>query len=340
MQTELPVFIYSGRIELRNTISITKEVLDTLEKNAKGVLVSMKKCGSFATEEDIVSLCQNFEKVQKDIKVDIAFIDYSPALFERIKKVSGKYPIKLFNSIQTATLFLNPKSLNEELKILLYEPNKAARDSIKKALTGSKYKLYIAKDNESYKNISQLEKIDITISQTVLNVKKASKAKPGKKLHISKNLVTNLPLFIDTAVETLSMITELDAQKSKHGIGNFKSDFDDMPLAALMKFSGSFSGTFFLIFPKSIACRTLSAMMGEEISDTDIEALKDGVGEFCNIITGSIKSKLQKKDLFITFELPKTYENVVEAASLVKGEEGIWIDMFLDKDPFYIFISS
>ena len=340
MTEDLPVFIYPGRIDLKNTINTTKDILDVLTKDSKGILISMQKCGSYAKEDEIEAFGKSLKDLQNSIKVDIALIDYSPALFDRIKYITSKYSIKLLNSEDAATLFLNPKSLKEELKILLYEPDQEACTKIKKALAGSKYKLYIAKDNMSYKNIIQLEKIDITISQTMLTPKEVPKGTPGKSLKLSKELVSNLPLFIDTAVETLTTLTALDAQKSKHGIGHFNNSFEDAPLAALMKFSGPFTGTFFLIFPKSIACKTIGAMLGEEIDPEDTEALKDGVGEFCNIITGSIKNKLQGKDLFMTFELPQTYGSIQEIAKTVEKEEGIWIDMLLEKDPFYIFISQ
>lgn len=340
MNNDLPVFTYPGRIELKNTVNVIKNILDVAQKDTKGILVSLQKCGSYAKDEEVDAFGKSMHELQESTKVDIALIDYSPALFERIKHISNTHAIKLLNSAEAARLFLNPKSLKEELKILLYEPDKVACGKIKKALEGSKYKLYVANDNQSYKNITQLEKIDITISQTMLTTKEMSKQSEGKHLKLSKELVSNLPLFIDTAVETLMTLTALDAQKSKHGIGHFKSTFDDTPLAALMKFSGPFTGTFFLIFPKSIACKTLAAMMGEEVDPEDTEALKDGVGEFCNIITGSIKNKLQGKDLFMTFELPQTYGNVKEIAKTLEEEEGIWIDMLLEKDPFYIFISQ
>ncbi len=340
MKNDLPVFAYAGRVELRNTIAIIKEILDVLDKDAKGVLISLQKCGSFAKEEDIEALCQGLAELQKSINVDIALIDYSPALFERIKPVAKQYPIKLLNSVEAARLFLNPKSLKEELKILLYEPDQAVCATIKQALDGEKYKLYIANDNLSYKNIIQLKSIDITISQTMLSSKEGPEKTSAKGLKLSKELVSNLPLFIDTAVETLTTLTELEAQKSKHGISGFQKDFDETPLAALMRFEGPFKGMFFLIFPKSIACKTIGALMGEEVDPDDSEVLKDGVGEFCNIITGSIKTKLQAKGFFITFELPQTYEDVQEASQIVEGHEGIWIDMLLEKEPFYIFISQ
>lgn len=340
MNSNLPVFTYPGRIELKNTINIVKNILDTLEKGSKGVLISLQKCGSYAKEEEIAAFGKSISELQSNIKVDIALIDYSPALFERIKHISNTHNIKLLNSVEVATLFLNPKSLKEELKILIYEPDKVACSKIKKALEGNDYKLYIASDNDSYKNIIQLKEIDITISQTMLTSKEIPKDKAGKHLKLSKELVSNLPLFIDTAVETLMTLTALDAQKSKHGIGHLRNTFDDTPLAALMKFSGPFTGTFFLIFPKSIACKTLAAMLGEDVDPEDAEALKDGVGEFCNIITGSIKNKLQGKDLFMTFELPQTYGDVQEIVKITEKKEGIWIDMLLEKDPFYIFISQ
>lgn len=338
------VVTYDGKIDLPNTTVLVKKVIDTHamepKNTIKGILISLKKCGSFAEPSEMKTLFESLVEAQKKSGVDIAMIDYSPVLYGRMKACSKEYSIRLLSTFDTASLFLNPQSLAKELTVLIYEPDAAICAQIKKALSQNSYTIFVAKDNDTYQNFINGGSIDVTISQTLLSSKDFSQNKAGKRLKISKELVSNLPLFIDTAVETLVSLTELDAKKSQHGIGSFRSDLNERLIAAQMKFNGAIEGTFFLIFPQSIASKALSALMGEAIEETDMDTLKDGVAEFCNIITGSIKTKLQDKQIPVLFELPKTYESLQDAAKIAGTHEGIWIDMVMETEPFYIFISQ
>lgn len=135
-------------------------------------------------------------------------------------------------------------------------------------------------------------------------------------------------------------LTELNATKTDHGIGTMHSPISPTPYCAIMEFSGEFSGSFYLIFPKPIASKALAALMGEdEPEEYSKEEILDGVGEFCNIITGSIKRELQAKKLNVTFELPKTYASIQESSKDYNIKQGIWIDMQLADNPFYLFIA-
>lgn len=159
-------------------------------------------------------------------------------------------------------------------------------------------------------------------------------------MSLSKQLIVNLPVFIDTAVNTLVTITGLEAQKIKHEIRPFNEKIPAQVIIAAMKFKGDVSGTFFLVFPRELAVAALEAMLGEHVNSDDTAAITDGVAEFCNIITGSAKTIFSTKQIKVLFELPKTYLSPNVALNASTGANGVWIDMQLSNKPFYMFITK
>jgi CheY-specific phosphatase CheX len=95
-----------------------------------------------------------------------------------------------------------------------------------------------------------------------------------------------------------------------------------------------------LIFPKENAWTALIAFLKETINSNDIEVLKDGIGELCNIITGSTKSALSKQNISILFEIPITFTTLKQTLSEIGKNNGIIINMLLNNKPFYLFITK
>ena len=59
-----------------------------------------------------------------------------------------------------------------------------------------------------------------------------------------------------------------------------------------------------------------------------------------NMTTGSAKTKLSIKSIRVIFDLPKTFTTLVPLIATISEENGIWIDMQLDDNPFYMFITK
>lgn len=161
-----------------------------------------------------------------------------------------------------------------------------------------------------------------------------------KKLHLSKKLIMNLPIFMDIAVDTLASFTSLSAKKISHEIKPFDIKLDGEQIIAMMQFKGDIDGSFVLVFPKDIAILTMESLLGEKVDVNDFDTLKDGVGEFCNIIMGSIKTAFSKEHTKITFALPKTYISLKSVQGAIGEENGVWVNMLLSKMPFYMFIGK
>ena len=101
------------------------------------------------------------------------------------------------------------------------------------------------------------KRYDIIITHTALNMNNEKTQK--KVLTLSKKLISNLPVFMDTAVETLVSFTGLKAEKVAHTIKSFDSkiDNDNICLFSLSTCSYSKLSIFISIITrksKSIIC--------------------------------------------------------------------------------------
>lgn len=340
------IFNYNEAVlESRNTVlynTILGQKVTLKEKNIKGVFVSLKDVPYTPLHKEdpnLAHLVAQLEKLSQAIDLPIAIGDYKRDVFPYLKKLSSTTSVKLFQNINIALLFFNPSALKKELAVLIYDDDQENADKISSELGKLGYSIVHAQDAEDFKLKASAKKYDMTITHTAINQTK-SKASPSQSLALSRQLIINLPVFIDTAVNSLVTITGLEAQKIKHEIRPFNEKIPPQVIIAAMKFKGDICGAFFLIFPRELALVALEAMIGERLEADDTAAIVDGVAEFCNIITGSAKAIFSNKQLKVLFELPKTYLSLQIALSDTLGSNGVWIDMQLDEKPFYMFITK
>jgi chemotaxis protein CheX len=64
-------------------------------------------------------------------------------------------------------------------------------------------------------------------------------------------------------------------------------------ISAIIGISGSGAGGVVMSFPEDVACKLVSKMLGEEITELNQDVC-DGIGELVNIITGNAKRGLVK----------------------------------------------
>lgn len=346
IQNSILIFNYNESIlENRNTVlcnTILGQKATLKEKGIKGIFISLKDAPySPLVKEDpnLANLVKQLEKLSLTIDIPLSIGDYKRDTFTYLRKLSSDTSVKLFQNINIALLFFNPKALKKELAVLIYDDDKANADKISSELVKLGYSIVHAHDVEDFKLKASAKKYDMTITHTAINQLKSKPSTP-QSLGLSKELVINLPVFIDTAVNSLVTITGLEAQKIKHEIRPFNEKIPSQVIIAAMKFKGDISGVFFLVFPRELALISLEAMLGETVEYDDTAAIVDGVAELCNIITGGAKVIFSNKKLKVLFELPKTYLSLQVALSDTLGSNGVWIDMQLDEKPFYMFITK
>ena len=262
-------------------------------------------------------------------------------MYQILYKVAKKSKIKLFININAANLFLDPKTFKQGMRVLVYDKDENNSKQLSKELAKYDYDVIRAKDLKEFQTrMKEDNDHDIVITHSSLNMDYSGKKVTSNTLALSKKLIINLPVFMDTAVETLVSFTGLKAEKSSHGIKSFDTALDRDTICAVMSFEGDMEGFFTLVFPRDIAVLAMESLLGEKVEIDDEETLMDGVGEFCNIITGGIKTVLTNKDIKITFNLPKTYASLKETDGFIGHNNGIWVDMQLAGKPFYMFITK
>ncbi len=339
----LLIFHYTESIDEARTLTVCQTLLnlrETLrEKEAKGIYISLKKTPQLYRAHHYEHLIKQLDKLSQKMELPIALGDYPKELFIELKHLSAQTQIKLFHTLPSALLFLNPQKNQKQLSVLLYDAEQSNADALSAALVKLGYSVTHAKSEAEFNTSASTNGYDMTITHSSLNLPK-SMFTLQPSLGLSKELIQNLPVFIDTAVDSLVTITGLEAQKVKHAIQKFDVRLDQNIIIASMKFKGDLAGNFFLIFPKTIAATAIEAMLGESVSSDDTASLVDGIGELCNIITGSAKTLFSTKKLKVLFELPKTSISLQLALKDISDANGIWIEMLLSGKPFYMFITK
>lgn len=341
---DIITFRYNGAIQESTTTSLMRSIVSQIEIanhiKFKAILISLKNASYGNDHQSLALFVKNMSIFSKKIGITIACIEYSIPLYQLLKKFTSRTNIKLFKNSDAAKIFLNPKLYKKGMQILIYDNDDENSSKLTKELTAYGYTVRIAKTKETYATLIKEEHYDVVVTQSTLNIQSDNAVKPKNVLNLSKKLIANLPVFMDTAVETLVSFTGLEALKSSHSITRFQVNLSSDIICAVMHFHGDIAGSFVLVFPKDIAIIAMEALFGESLDEHDMDALLDGVGEFCNTITGSTKTALSGRDIKVIFDLPKKYTSMDQTMKEIGDENGIWIDMQLAGKPFYMFITK
>lgn len=103
--------------------------------------------------------------------------------------------------------------------------------------------------------------------------------------------------FINSTVETFKTMMKVAATAGKPYIK--KSGKPTFDVSGIIGLSGQAQGAISLSFPKAVALKVVSAMLGTEIKIVGPE-LTDGIGEVANIIAGYAKQNLTQYGLTIS----------------------------------------
>jgi len=155
---------------------------------------------------------------------------------------------------------------------------------------------------------------------------------------VTKGLVSHLPSFINATASTLEMMLGVSAVKmGRIKIKNLEVVDGNKKLASSIGFYGDLEGIIILVFPFSLAKKSCSMMIGEEI-ETLGEVL-DSLAEFVNVIAGRVKSHLAEQDIGISITLPRTYSSIDELLSTLHLSKGIQVDLNFNGERFTFFLT-
>ena len=348
-KTDQVIVDFTGEIHEENIRILKRSIIakHDLAKHhkSKSIFVSLKNTKYEKNSKPVTAFVSALDALSKKLEIGINFIDYSAELFAVLKLTTKNTDMKLYKNIEVARLFFDPKSFKEDLTVLVYDEDEAISIELFNELSVYAYKLTRAKDIKQFLAGINDKLYDVIVTRSALNKKtdantQETKAPAKNALSLSKNLIVNLPIFMNKAADTLVAFTGLEAHKVSHSIKHFDTSLKTDNICAVMPFSGDLEGYFTLVFPKDIAIVALEALLGETVKEDDLATLRDGVGEFCNIITGSTKTEFDTKGIKVIFELPKTFESLEETQSAIGSNNGVWMDMQLSGKAFYMFVTN
>ena len=165
----------------------------------------------------------------------------------------------------------------------------------------------------------------------------SSAAVVKNKRLLTKQIVSQLPRFIDAVVETLEMMTNSQAVKEQAKVEKIILMQEKDLLASSIGFYGDIDGMIVLIFPKEIAKKACELLIGEETNDQEL--ILDALAELVNIVGGKLKSLLSDAKIGINITLPRTYDDIQDVLEVIGDRKGVQVDLKFANEHFTFFLT-
>ena len=157
-----------------------------------------------------------------------------------------------------------------------------------------------------------------------------------KSKKITKDFVLLLPYFVNSTISTIELMTGVKAKKEQPRITEVTIDTNKKYVASSIGFYGDKEGMMILILSENLTKRISKILLGEEYKTK--EELNDLVGEFANIITGTVKREIEKNNLKINITLPKVFDEIENLQSIVVNRKGVEVKFYFEEEEFYFYL--
>ncbi|QOP41794.1 chemotaxis protein CheX [Sulfurimonas marina] len=179
---------------------------------------------------------------------------------------------------------------------------------------------------------------DILQNKELLNDLGASSAAATKnKRALTKQVVSELPNFIDASVATIEMMTNAQAVKKNAKVDKIIIKEKQGKVASSIGFYGDIDGMVILVFPLSIAQKACELLIGEETHDKEL--ILDTLAELVNIVGGKIKTLLADENISVDITLPRTYPDIDSLLEITQGRSAVEVDLAFSNDRFLFFLT-
>jgi CheY-specific phosphatase CheX/anti-anti-sigma regulatory factor len=159
-----------------------------------------------------------------------------------------------------------------------------------------------------------------------------------KKRIITKKEINLLPYFINATIESIEMMTGIEAKKEKPNLKELSFDYEkNNYIGSSIGFYGDLDGVLILVFSENLTKRVAKILLGDVGEDKEL--LNDVVGEFANIIVGNVKANLSKHSIRIDLTLPKIFDDMPNLLNLVKEKKGVEVKFYFEDEEFYFFLT-
>ncbi len=103
--------------------------------------------------------------------------------------------------------------------------------------------------------------------------------------------IEHMQPFVQETINTFEVM--LGVKPEARDLETKESTDSTYDISAIIGITGSGAGGIVLSFPEDVACKVVSRMLGEELTELN-QDVSDGIGELVNIITGNAKRGLVK----------------------------------------------
>lgn len=162
-----------------------------------------------------------------------------------------------------------------------------------------------------------------------------SVAKKGKG--ITKQLISFLPLIVESTVKTIETLSKHTAIRKSIKVQEIEPENTDTAISASIGFYGDIDGILVLTFEKSIAKDCCSILLADETKEDD---LVDALGEFVHIVGGKISQNFHKRGVKVDITMPRTFETLKDVLSSQSKSKGAQINMDIAGKPLSIFLTK
>jgi CheY-specific phosphatase CheX len=184
---------------------------------------------------------------------------------------------------------------------------------------------------ENMDEFNESEEVKEAMTHVTVTMKKNKKS-------LTKDTINLLPYFINATIESIELMTGVEAKKYKPGIHTLEFNYKkNNYIASSVGFYGDLDGMLVLVFSENLTKSISKILLGEEAETK--EDLVDIVGEFANIIVGNVKANISKQDKMIDLTLPKIFNNIESLFTLVKDKKGVEVRFTFEGEEFYFFLT-
>lgn len=177
---------------------------------------------------------------------------------------------------------------------------------------------------------------DFFTDEIVQSMSGGGSAAKKERHKLTKPVVARLPVFVDAAMGTLQMMTNMMAVKEDMKIQLFAVKGKEL-MASSVAFYGDIEGMVTLVMPKSLVKRSCALLIGEESEDEEV--LADALSELVNIVAGKSKTALQDAGVNINITLPRSYTSIEDLTAVLEGVQGVQVNFSFDDYPFTFYLS-
>lgn len=179
---------------------------------------------------------------------------------------------------------------------------------------------------------------DILQNKELLDELGASSAATVKnKRALTKQVVSELPNFIEASVATIEMMTNAKAVKEGAKVDKIVINDKADKIASSIGFYGDIDGMVILVFPLAIAKKACELLIGEQTDDKDL--ILDTLAELVNIVGGKIKTLLADQNISVDITLPRTYPDIDSLLEITDGKSAVEVDLTFSDDKFLFFLT-